>query len=230
MSGLLGRKVALSKTGAMLAAFVQRIRDLETSLEEQINYHKEREMKAEARDKQHLKLVDYLQSKVKCVNSSGKTRTDLTKCCRQIEELSHKKKSLTEVIFGSSKSKENQPPISLALNYRDLEAQLAKEKEASRKLKEQVVKLKSATVGEVRTCLCGTLRPDWLALQANPNGRAGLRMEKSKSQILTPGSKAVLDQIAISPTQKREMGQGSGRRMHHNIPHRCVSFTLIPHN
>ncbi|XP_019763778.2 citron Rho-interacting kinase isoform X1 [Dendroctonus ponderosae] len=168
-----------------IAALAQRIRDLEVTLEEQMNYHKEREVKAEARDRQHLKLIDYLQSK--------------------IEELSHKKKSLTEVIFGSSK-KENQPPISRALNYRDLEAQLTKEKETSKRLKEQVVKLKSATMCELST-----------------NGKPGLKMEKSKSEILTPRTKAVLDQIATSPTQKRQVSQSSVRRMHHNIPHRFES-------
>lgn len=97
-------------------------------LHEKTNYFKEREVKAEARDKQHLKLIDYLQSKV--------------------EEQSHKKKSLTEVLFGSSK-KENQPPISLALNYKDMETELTKEKENNRKLKEEVFKLKAATMLEV---------------------------------------------------------------------------------
>lgn len=37
---------------------------LESTLNEKLNYYKEREMKADARDKQHLKLIDYLQSKV----------------------------------------------------------------------------------------------------------------------------------------------------------------------
>lgn len=71
----------------------------------------------------------------------------------QIEEQSHKKKTITEVLFGSSNKKENQPPISLALNYKDLEAELTKEKENNRKLKEEVFKLKASVLCEVNAVL-----------------------------------------------------------------------------
>ncbi|CAG9767567.1 unnamed protein product [Ceutorhynchus assimilis] len=159
-----------------VASLVARIHELESTLQEKMNYFREREVKAESRDQQHLKLIDYLQSK--------------------IEEQSHKKKSFTEVIFGSSK-KENQPPISLALNYKDLETELIKEKESNKKLKEEVVKLKAATMSEIYT--------DKVS-----------KMEKSKVDVLTPNSKAALSQIVVSPTSR----QNSSRRMHYSIPHR----------
>ncbi|KAL1489368.1 hypothetical protein ABEB36_014280 [Hypothenemus hampei] len=130
----------------------QRINDIEEVYNEKMNYYKEREVKAEARDKQHLKLIDYLQSK--------------------IEEQNNKKKSITQVIFGSSK-KENQPPISLALNYKDMESELIKEREINRKLKEEVFKLKATTLVDINNDIMEKMKI----------------MEKSESGILTQQAK-----------------------------------------
>lgn len=52
--------------GVFVAGFIQKIRELETALQEKNIYYKEREMKSEATISQQIKLIDYLQLKVFC--------------------------------------------------------------------------------------------------------------------------------------------------------------------
>ncbi|XP_066144839.1 citron Rho-interacting kinase-like [Euwallacea fornicatus] len=173
---------------------LEKSNELERILHEKENYHKEREVKANARDKQHLKLIDYLQSK--------------------IEEQSHKKKTLSEVIFGSSK-KENQPPISLALNYRDLELELLKERENNTKLREELFKLKVPGQCEANSF--------------NLANKVAGKIEKSKSQIMSPRTIEALEQITTPRSNQTQFNRNGSSRMHHNIPHRFESkLNTIP--
>lgn len=59
----------------------------------------------------------------------------------QIEEHNSKKQSFAERLFSHSK-KENQPPILMQFNYKDLEQQLNKERQANKILREEIFKLK----------------------------------------------------------------------------------------
>ncbi|KAJ8956368.1 hypothetical protein NQ318_015106 [Aromia moschata] len=171
------------------AEAVQRASELERVLNEKSNFYKEREMKSEQTIRQQIKLIDYLQTKN--------------------DELNSKKRTITEVIFGSSK-KENQPPVSLPLNYKDLEAQLLKERQANRQLNEEIYKLKAAT------CI-------------NDNGnlmeKMNAKVERHRSEILSPKSKVAMQQIVNSPSKQKSdlYRQNSVQRMHHNIPHRYDS-------
>nr|CAI5863093.1 unnamed protein product [Callosobruchus analis] len=163
-----------------------KLNELERILEEKSHYYKQREMKNDATIKQHVKLIDYLQTK--------------------IDELSNKKRTITEVLFGSSK-KENQPPVALPLHYKDLELELLKEKQLSKQLQDEVYKLKAATIAnEVKTAID---KP---------------KVDRHKSEIMSPRSKLVLQQIVNSPSKQKDLyRQNSVQRMHHNIPHRYES-------
>nr|CAH7718792.1 unnamed protein product [Callosobruchus chinensis] len=164
----------------------QKLNELERILEEKSHYYKQREMKNDATIKQHVKLIDYLQTK--------------------IDELSNKKRTITEVLFGSSK-KENQPPVALPLHYKDLELELLKEKQLSKQLQEEVYKLKAATIAnDAKTVVDKT------------------KVDRHKSEIMSPRSKLVLQQIVNSPSKQKDLyRQNSVQRMHHNIPHRYES-------
>ncbi|CAH1979493.1 unnamed protein product [Acanthoscelides obtectus] len=164
----------------------EKLNELERILDEKSHYYKQREMKNDATIKQHVKLIDYLQTK--------------------IDELSNKKRTITEVLFGSSK-KENQPPMALPLHYKDLELELLKEKQLNKQLQEEVYKLKAATIAdEVK------------------NVADKMKVDRHKSEIMSPKSKLVLQQIVNSPSKQKDMyRQNSVQRMHHNIPHRYES-------
>ncbi|XP_056637820.1 citron Rho-interacting kinase [Diorhabda sublineata] len=168
-------------------AVKQTLLETQRIIAEKTSYYKEREMKSEATIKQQIKLIDYLQTK--------------------IDEYTSKKKSLTEVLFGSSK-KENQPPISLAMNYKDLENQLLKERKNNKQLNEEIYKLKAATM-----------------IQETNKIADKMKIERHKSEALTPKGKAALQQIVNSPSKQKNQfyRQNSTQRMHHNIPHRFDS-------
>lgn len=104
-----------------------------------------------------------------------------------------KKKTLTDKLFGHSK-KENQPPLSVVLNYKDLEHQLNKERDLTRNLRRDILKLKSQ------------LYPD--------------TSEKINTVMNIKDHMKVLEQIAQSPQKNDLYRQNSVQRMHHNIPHR----------
>lgn len=106
-------------------ALLDRVTRLESALDEKINYHKQREIKTSATILQQTKLIDYLQCK--------------------LEENNKKKRTLSDKLFGSSK-KNNPAPISMMLNYRDLESELAREKEEKNELKAEITKLKTESV------------------------------------------------------------------------------------
>ncbi|XP_050504436.1 citron Rho-interacting kinase [Diabrotica virgifera virgifera] len=164
----------------------QHLHETQRILTEKSSYYKEREMKYDATIKQQIKLIDYLQLK--------------------IDEQNHKKKTLTEVIFGSSK-KENHPPLSLSMNYKDLEYQLLKERQNNQQLNEEIYKLKAATM-----------------IQETNKVADRIKAERSKSEVLSPKSKAAMQLLVNSPSKQKEFNrQNSQRRMHHNIPHRFES-------
>lgn len=158
------------------AMLMAKVAQLEITLNDQINYYKQREMKSDATIQQQTKLIDFLQSKVE----DGK-----------------KKKTLSDKLFGTSK-KENIPP-SLALNYRELEAMLMKERESNRNLREEVTKLKAMSL---------------------PNEK--IDTEKRVTPPNSPRTKLALEQLVRSPASQNENFQRkpSIQRMHHNIPHR----------
>ncbi|XP_060533319.1 citron Rho-interacting kinase [Cylas formicarius] len=167
------------------SGLTQKIKELERILTEKSHYFNERDMKSEATIKQQTKLIDFLQSK--------------------IDDQSHKKKTLTEVLFGGSK-KENQPPPSMAMNYKDLEHQLAKERQTNRQLQEEIYKLKVSEVNlNVADKLC--------------------KVARTKSEVLSPKSKDTMNNIVKSPGSQNNVmqRQNSLQRMHHNIPHRFES-------
>lgn len=158
------------------AALLAKIASLEITLNEQSNYYKQREMKSDATVQQQTKLIDFLQSKIE----DGK-----------------KKKTFSDKLFGSSK-KENIPP-SLALNYRELETMLMKERENNRSLKEEVTKLKAATL---------------------PTDKIEV---KKMTPPNSPKTKLAMEQLVRSPASQnnsKTQRKSSSQRMHHNIPHR----------
>ncbi|KAJ8916601.1 hypothetical protein NQ315_000246 [Exocentrus adspersus] len=164
-----------------------KLNELERVLEEKSNYYRERELKSDSTIKQQIKLIDYLQTK--------------------IDELSNKKRTLADVLFGSSK-KENQPPAPI-LNYKDLELQLCKEREANKQLMEELCRVKASSV--IR--------------DGEPILDKANKVRRNKSEVLSPKSKAAMEQIVQSPSkQKGDLyRQHSVQRMHHNIPHRFDS-------
>lgn len=111
-------------------------------------------------------------------------------------EENKKKKTFSDKLFGHSK-KENQPPLSLVLNYRDLEHQLTKEREVTKNLRQEVIELKSK------------LYPD--------------SSEKTTTVLDIQDHRKVLAQIVQSPQRNELYRQNSVQRMHHNIPHRSVN-------
>lgn len=123
----------------------------------------------------------------------------------QIDELSNKKRTFTEVLFGNSK-KENQPPVPI-LNYKDLEMQLQKERETNKQLNEELCRLKASSM----------LRASHSLLD-----KVNTKLQRHKSEVISPKSKIALEQIVNSPSkQKNDLyRQNSVQRMHHNIPHR----------
>lgn len=162
---------SLSEARSNNMVLVDQIAELQNSFDEKINYYKEREIKLNATIQQQTKLIDYLQSKI----DDGK-----------------KKKTLSDKLFGSSK-KENVPPISIVLNYRDLEAELVKEKEVNKDLRHEIVKLKTESMG------------------------------KGYNRVDLKEQKSVLNQIVQSPAKSDLYRQNSVQRMHHNIPHKFES-------
>ncbi|KAJ8983720.1 hypothetical protein NQ317_009156, partial [Molorchus minor] len=171
----------------------------------------ENEMQKSENEKSRLMgLVEQLQKEKSDVyHELQKTRREM-KNTNLIDELSSKKRTLTEVIFGSSK-KENQPPSSIVMNYKDLEAQLFKERQSKKQLQEELFKIKASTsIGENRKVL---------------DKINTARLDRHKSEILSPKSKIAMQQIVNSPgNQKNDAYQrGSEQRMHHNIPHRFDS-------
>lgn len=107
-------------------------------------------------------------------------------------EEQKKKKTFSDKLFGNSK-KENQPPLPLILNYKDLEHQLNKEKEITKNLRQEIITLKSH------------LHPG--------------NLDKSV-EVNIKDHKRVLEQIVQSPQKNELYRQNSVQRMHHNIPHR----------
>ena len=116
----------------------------------------------------------------------------------QVDENRRKKKTFSNKLFGHSK-KENQPPVSMVLNYKDLEERLSQERETSQKLQQEVIKLKSELYSATKT--------EPLKIQ-NVN--------------ISGENKQVLHQLTKSPaSQTTDLNrQNSQQRMHHNIPHR----------
>lgn len=109
------------------------------------------------------------------------------------------------MLFGSSK-KENQPPLALPLNYKELETHLLKERQNNKQLHEEIYKLKAATA----------------ILENNKVADKISKVERHKSEILSPKSKIAMQQIVNSPSKQKNdfYRQNSVQRMHHNIPHR----------
>ncbi|XP_015836485.1 citron Rho-interacting kinase [Tribolium castaneum] len=99
---------------------VEKVEELERVLNGKVNYYEEREMKNESIIKQQTKLIEYLQVK--------------------IDEHNSKKRTLTDKLFGSKK--ENVQPLVLPVN-KDLEGQLAKQKQINKNLQEEIYKLKA---------------------------------------------------------------------------------------
>lgn len=116
-------KRKLDETEKLNKQLMEQIVELEQILDEKINFYSEKEIKTEATLQQQIKLIDYLQNK--------------------IEELgNNKKKSFAEKLFSHSK-KENQPPV----NYnKDLEAQLSRERQKNKILREEIDVLKKRLV------------------------------------------------------------------------------------
>nr|XP_023022952.1 citron Rho-interacting kinase [Leptinotarsa decemlineata] len=188
-------KHQLSDTRDEMVMFKQKMNELERILNEKSHYYKEREMKSDATIKQQIKLIDFLQSK--------------------IDEQNNKKRTFTNVLFGNSK-KENQPPISLVMNYKDLESQLLKEKKTNKELQEEIFKLKAIVVTQEQTIPSEKIK----VLKQNP-------------EIMSPKSKVAIQQIVNSPSKQKNdfYRRNSVQRMHHNIPHRfdtkyCKSSTI----
>ncbi|CAH1118647.1 unnamed protein product [Phaedon cochleariae] len=181
-------KHQLSEEREEKSMLLEKIDELERDVNEKSHFYKERETKADATIKQQIKLIDYLQTK--------------------IDEQNNKKRTLTEVLFGSSK-KENQPPMSLAMNYKDLETQLLKERQTNKQLHEEIYKLKAAT-----------LIPE----NAQTAEKSNIKVDRHKSEILSPKSRVAMQQIVNSPSKQKSdvYRQNSVQRMHHNIPHRFV--------
>lgn len=169
---------SLNETKDNNTILLERINELEGYIAERTNYYKERDLKYNATIQQQTKLIDYLQSK--------------------LEENSKKKKTLSDKIFGGSK-KENQPPISVVLNYKDLELELVKEREVNKHLREEILQMKTCT---------------------KLKGVADV--VRSASKVAMREQKEVLEQIVQSPaSQKNDLyRQNSVQRMHHNIPHK----------
>ncbi|KAI4463668.1 myotonic dystrophy s/t kinase-related [Holotrichia oblita] len=155
-------------------ALFEQSEQLNNLLIEKDIFLKERELKTESTIHQQTKLIDFLQSKL------------------QMEE-NKKKKTLSDKLFGPSK-KENQPPLSLVLNYRDLEHQLTKERDVTKNLRQEIIELKSK------------LYPD--------------SSEKVNTVLDIKDHRKVLAQIVQSPQKNELYRQNSVQRMHHNIPHR----------
>lgn len=102
------------------------LEQLNGTLSELNKYYIQREIKSEATQSQYKKLIEYLQ--------------------KRVDELSQKKKkSLAEVLFGSSNStskKENVPPADSS-EVKKLQETLRRERTRSNQLKEQVLKAKT---------------------------------------------------------------------------------------
>lgn len=169
-----------SEAQLSIKALMEKMNELDALLNEKTQYINERELKAQSTIQQQTKLIDFLQSKV--------------------EESGKKKKTLSDKIFGHSK-KENVPPLSVALNYKDLEVQLAKEREQNKQLHQEIIKLKADT------------------FKKNEND---IKLDAIRSLSV---QEDILAQIVHSPTsQKNDLyRQNSIQRMHHNIPHRFES-------
>lgn len=101
-----------------------RISELEGVLEDMRQFYQEREVKAEGTRQQQTKLIDYLQMR--------------------LEECSKKKKTMCDKILGT-KQKENVPPVGtgMPVGYRELENQLANEREKVKRLTEQLLIMKA---------------------------------------------------------------------------------------
>lgn len=101
---------------------------LSGTLSEMKTYYLQRDLKSEATQSQYKKLIDYLQ--------------------KRVDELAtKKKKTLTEMIFGSNSSakKENIPPIRIedTEEVKKLQTDLKRERTRSNTLKEQLLQAKT---------------------------------------------------------------------------------------
>ena len=173
---------------------IERSEELENILNARVTYFEEREIKHVSTIKQQTKLIDYLQVKVSfhCWNSGFFIEQP------QIDEHTHKKKTLTDKLFGHSK-KENQPII-LPINYKDLESELQKHKKMNKDLQEEIYKLKAEISCKVTPVT---------------------KLLRHKSEITSPKTKLAMEQLTKSPASSNEfVKKNSMQRMHHNIPHR----------
>jgi citron Rho-interacting kinase len=175
-------KQQLEELKSAKAVLSQRVDELTAELHVKSNYYDEREVKHGSIIKQQTKLIDYLQVK--------------------IDEHNNKKKTLTDKLFGHSK-KENQQPISLAVNYKDLELELQKQKQINKNLQDENHKL----LAELK---CKVSPP---------------KLTRHKSDIISPKTKLAMEQLGKAPAPSKSdlFKQSSVRRMYHNIPHRFAS-------
>lgn len=109
-----------------------------------------------------------------------------------------KKKNLYEKFFKGNK-KENQAPTNVALNYREIEVMLTKQKELNKELSEENRKLKASS-----------LKCD--------KKTDNLKSHQSINIPLSPQTMIALERLTQSPNELDR--QVSVRRMYHNIPHR----------
>ncbi|KAK9874246.1 hypothetical protein WA026_002601 [Henosepilachna vigintioctopunctata] len=163
-----------------------KVHDLDSILQEKNSYYKEREIKSESTIKQQIKLIDYLQTK--------------------IDERQNRKKTFT--LFGHSK-KENLPPISLPMNYKDLELQLQKERATNKTLQEEVYRLRAENSQKIN----------------DDCSRQIAKVNRHKSETVSPKMKRAMQKLVQSPCSQSKdlLRKNSVQRMHHNIPHRFES-------
>ncbi|KAK9874244.1 hypothetical protein WA026_002599 [Henosepilachna vigintioctopunctata] len=154
-----------------------KVRDLNSILEGKNSYYKEREIKSEATIKQQIKLIDYLQTK--------------------IDESQTKKKNFT--LFGQSK-KENLPPISLPMNYKDLELQLRKEKATNKTLQEENHRLRADSSQKIN----------------DDSSRQTEKVKRHKSDVSRKTKMATHKPVQSSCSQSKDLARNNSvPRMHH---------------
>ncbi|XP_045467164.1 citron Rho-interacting kinase-like [Harmonia axyridis] len=163
----------------------QQCNELEMKLQERTATLNANEIKSKEIIKQQQKLIDLLHARV-----------------------DEQPKKRNYFLFGGSK-KENTPPISLSLNYKDLELELKKEKASNKALQEEIFKLKAESSQKVN---------DNCAKQI-------ANVSRHKSDIVSPKSKIAMQKLVQSPSSqiKDKQSNKSGQRMHHRIPHRFSS-------
>lgn len=92
------------------------------------------------------------------------------------------------------------------MNYKELELQLLKERRNNKELLEEICRLKAEVVSTENNQVMDKIN----------------KIERHKSEILSPKSKIAMQQIVNSPSKQKStfFRQNSVQRMHHNIPHR----------